>query len=133
MWALVLLAPAFADDAALVKALSVRDPAPDCARVEALAVDPVPALLRVIDTAPHPPWVAIRAAECLVTRHATEIEAQMTSWMADAEKKGLGLVALAHLDGMEPALATRLASAALAGPYADTARPRIERARVVVP
>ena len=77
-----------------------------------------------------PAWVAMRAAECLVTRHATAVEPEMTSWMGDSQKKGLGFLALDHLDAMEPALATRIATAAMAGPYRDEASLRIARSHV---
>jgi hypothetical protein len=132
MLVLVLLASARADDAfdAMVHALAIKDPAPACEQVEALATDPVPLLLRAVNEIPRPPWVAMRAASCLVTRHAPAIEAEMTSWMGDSEKKGLGFLALDHLDAMEPALATRIASAAMAGPYRDEASVRIARSHV---
>ena len=129
MLVFVLLASARADDSfdAMVHALSIKDPPPACEQVEALATDSVPLLLRVVDEIQHPPWVAMRAADCLVTRHASSIEAEMTSWMGDSQKKGLGFLALGHLDAMEPALATRLATAAMAGPYRDEASVRIAR------
>jgi hypothetical protein len=132
MLALLLLAPAQAADGAfdaVVHALSIKDPPPACEQVEALAPDPVPLLLRVVNEVERPPWVAMRAADCLVTRHAPSIESEMTSWMGDRERKGLGLLALGHLDDMEPALATRIASAAMAGPYRDAASVRIARSR----
>jgi hypothetical protein len=115
---------------AMVHALSIKDPPPACEQVEALAPDPVPLLLRVVDEVERPPWVAMRAADCLITRHAPTIEAEMTSWMGDRNRKGLGLLALGHLDEMEPALATRIATAAMAGPYRDEASVRIARSRV---
>jgi hypothetical protein len=129
MLVLVLLASARAADAfdAMVHALSIKDPPPPCEQVEALATDPVPLLLRVVDEIQRPPWVAMRAADCLVTRHASSIEAEMTIWMGASQKKGLGFLALAHLDAMEPALATRIASAAMAGPYREEASVRIAR------
>ena len=132
MLALLLLASARADDAfdATVHALSIKDPPPACEQIEALSPDPVALLLRVVDEIEHPPWVAMRAADCLVTRHAPAIEAQMTSWMGDRQRKGLGFLALGHLDEMEPALATRIATAAMAGPYRDEASVRIARSHV---
>jgi hypothetical protein len=132
MLVLLLLAVARADDAfdAMVHALSIKDPTPPCEQVEALATDPVPLLLRAVNEVQRPPWVAMRAAECLVTRHAAAIEAEMTSWMGDSQKKGLGLLVLDHLDAMEPTLATRIASAAMAGPYRDAASVRIARSHV---
>ena len=132
MVVLVLLAAARGDDTfdAMVHALSIKDPAPACEQVEALAHDPVPLLLRAVNEIPLPPWVAMRAASCLVTRHASAVEAEMTSWMGDRQRKGLGFLALDHLDAMEPALATRIATAAMAGPYREEASVRIARSNV---
>jgi hypothetical protein len=130
MLALLLFASAHAaDDAfdAMVHALSIKDPAPACEQVEALSPDPVALLLRAVNEIQRPPSVPMRAADCLVTRHAPAIEAEMTSWMGDSEKKGLGFLALNHLDAMEPALATRIATAAMAGPYRDEASVRVAR------
>lgn len=112
----------------VVRALSIKDPAPECDRVEALVDDPTAMLLRVVHEVEKPPWVAMRAASCLVTRHSTEIEAEMVGWMAREDLKGLGLLTLNHLDEMEPRLAVTVAEAALAGPFADAARTRILRA-----
>jgi hypothetical protein len=133
MLALLLLSSSsMAADAydAMVHAWSIKDPAPACEQVEALAPDPVTVMRRIVGEVAYPPWVAIRAADCLVTRHGAQIESDMTSWMADPHRKGLGLVALDHLDEMEPALAARVASAAMAGPYRDAASVRIARSRV---
>ena len=135
MVAILLLASASAhaaDDAfdAMVRGLSIKDPPPACDQVEALATDPVPLLLRVVNEVERPPWVAMRAADCLVTRHAPTIEAEMTSWMGDRNRQGLGLLTLNHLDEMEPALATRIATAAMAGPYREAASTRIARSHV---
>ena len=132
MLALLLLASARAEEPfdATVHALSIKDPPPACEQIEALSPDPVALLLRVVDEIERPPWVAMRAADCLVTRHAPAIEAEMTIWMGDSQKKGLGFLALGHLDAMEPALATRIASAAMAGPYRDEASVRIARSHV---
>ena len=116
--------------AAMVRALSIKDPPPACEQVEALSSDPVPLMVRIVNEVALPPWVAIRAADCLVTRHAVQVESEMTSWLRDSDRKGLGFVALDHLDDMEPPLAVRLASAAIAGPYKDAARPRIARSNV---
>ena len=129
---LLLVSARAADDAfdAMVHALSIKDPPPPCEQVEALATDPVPLLLRAVNEIQRPPWVAMRAADCLVTRHAPAIEAEMTSWMGDSHRKGLGFLALGHLDEMEPALATRIATAAMAGPYRDEASTRIARSDV---
>ena len=130
MLALFFLATAHAaDDAfdAMVHAFSTKDSAPACEQVESLSPDPVPLLLRAVNEIQRPPSVPMRAAECLVTRHASSVETEMTSWMGDSQKKGLGFLALHHLDAMEPALATRIATAAMAGPYRDEASVRIAR------
>jgi len=114
------------EDTAVYKALSARDGAPLCADVEALVTDPVTALKNVVEHAEMPPWAGIRAAECLVTRHSAEIEAEITAWVGASETKGLALVVFNHLDEMPEDIALRVAGVALNGPLSNDARERIE-------
>lgn len=115
---------------AVYRALSVRDPAPSCEGVEALTETPLETLLFVVDNAQQPPWVGMRAAECLTSRHAEAAEASITAWVSSAETKGLAILALNQLDTMPLAVSLNVARAALAGPEADSARSRIERSTV---
>jgi len=117
-----------ADAEAVYRALSIRDPAPSCETVEALSETPVETLLFVVDNAQQPPWVGMRAADCLLTRHAEEAQEAIESWVSHTETKGLAILALNQLDAMPLEIALSVARTALAGPEADTARTRISRA-----
>lgn len=114
--------------AAVHKALSVRDPEPDCAAVSALTPEPVADLLFVANHADQPPWASTRAARCLALGHGEAAKAELLGWMADPAAKGLALMLLTELDQLPEPLAMELAQAALAGPLADEARPRIAKA-----
>lgn len=123
-------APAWSADAeTLYRRTLVRDPAPSCAALTAGLADPAAALLEVAEGAEAPPSAPIRAATCAIREHPARSEAAMLRWVRDRETMGLGLLVLDHLDRFEPELAARLAEAALAGEFADRARPRIERRR----
>ncbi len=128
----VLTQPATADDwtpsaeqNAVYRALSVKDPAPDCGAVEALATDPLDALRAVVDHAAMPPWAPMRAAHCIITEHPDQARDDLLSWVGQTETRGLGLLVLSQLDTLAEPLAVEIAGAALAGPLADDARPRL--------
>lgn len=105
----------------------VRDPAPSCAELTAGLARPTDALLEVAERVVAPPSSGMRAASCLVHEHAAELEPQLTRWVQDQETMGFGLLVLGQLDTLENTLAERLARAALAGDFAEEARPRIAR------
>ncbi len=113
------------EQSAVYKALSIRDPAPSCAEVEALAADPLDALRTVVERATMPPWAPMRAAHCIATRHATEARADLLSWVGSEDTRGLGLVVLDSMSTMDEPLALELAGAALAGPLAEDAKTRL--------
>ena len=113
--------------AAVHKALSVRDPEPECAAVSALTPEPVADLIFVANHADQPPWASTRAARCLALGHGEAAKAELLGWMGDPSAKGLALMLLAELDQLPEPLAMELAQAALAGPLADEARPRIAK------
>ena len=119
-----------AEEEAVYRALSVRDPVPSCEEVESLATDPVATLLVVVERASMPPWAGMRAAECLTSRHSEAIAEEIKAWVAQEETRGLAYLALNNLDDMPEALALEVASVALAGPLADSAATRIERSEV---
>lgn len=114
---------------AVYKALIVRDAAPPCSDLEAMTTTPAATFLYLVENATQPPWVGMRAAECLIKGHAQTIQPQMEAWVSNTETKGLGYLALNHLDGMPMTVATAVATAALAGPEAEGARTRIQNAQ----
>lgn len=117
-----------AEESAVYRALSVRDPAPSCATVEALAADPVAVLTSVVEHAPQPPWVGVRAAHCLAVGHAEAAAPTLKSWMTGDKTKGLALMLATEIDQIPEAVAVDLVKAGLAGPHADALRPRLEKA-----
>jgi hypothetical protein len=112
----------------LARALSVRDAPPPCAELEAQAQDPLADLLAVVEHVQMPPWVSVRAATCVASRHAEAAEASLLRWVTDPDLRGLGLVTLNLLDDIPEPVAARVAAAALAGPSAEDARVRVARA-----
>ncbi len=124
----LLLSPAWADPAAVAQALSVRDPEPSCAAVEALTDDPVGVLQALADESAAPPWLPMRAAACLLSH--PEGERSAAAWVVDPDRKGLARLVFGRLDAMEPAAAIRVARAALSGPWRAEAIARLAASEV---
>jgi hypothetical protein len=74
--------------AAVHKALSVRDPEPECADVSALTPEPVADLIFVANHADQPPWASTRAARCLALGHGEAAKAELIAWMGDPVGEG---------------------------------------------
>ena len=113
----VLLA---ATDDDVVRALSVRHGAPSCEALEVGLADPVATWTRLAESTPAAPWVAPRAARCLLA-HPEAAEAAAARWLADPSLAGLADVALTALPTLPGG--PELLRQALAGPHAA----RIER------
>lgn len=101
--------------AALVQALSPHDGAPPCADLGALSPDPATDLIWIASNVTTPPWVGMRAAECLVEGHANAARSTLLSWVTRPELKGFGMLVLGKLDSVDTSLALELATAALSG------------------
>ncbi|MEQ1567668.1 MAG: hypothetical protein ABMA64_18650 [Myxococcota bacterium] len=97
----------------VVRALSARDGV-TCGEVEALTGTPVETLRAVVDTVAMPPWVPMRAAQCLMEQHAVEVKEDLLVWVSDPAKKGLGFLVLAALDRLPIEVAVPVAQKALA-------------------
>ena len=118
---------------ALVRAFSAREQSSPCGTLDALTSDPVADLTWVVETVTTPPWVGMRAAECLITQHAEESRALLEIWVTHPEHKGLGWLVLDHLDALPQPMARDLALAAVSrGPDPAGARRRISRSKVPV-
>ncbi len=117
-----------ASQEAMYRALSARDPAPSCAEVEALSETPVADLVYVVEHATQPPWAGMRAASCLVERHAEEARDEILAWVGDAGKRGLAILVFDKVDALPEGLALEVARSGLAGPLAEDARTRLARA-----
>lgn len=111
---------------AVVRALSMRDPV-SCARIEALTPAPVDTLLSVVDTVKMPPWAPMRAADCLLERHAIDVEERLDRWVTDPALTGLGRLVLARIDRLPLEVAVPIARRALA----EGSDPALARERVL--
>ena len=115
-----------ASQEALVRMLSGRDGAPPCADVEAVGGDVLGDLIAVVDHVQSPPWVGMRAANCVLQGHAGEAAATLELWVTDPELAGLGLLVLGALDQLEVEQAVGLAAAAIErGPDPEGAKKRV--------
>lgn len=124
--------PAMADDytfsaeeQAVYDALLRRDGAPTCDELAGMTLDPVGTYRVMIEHAVMPPWVGVRAADCLVTEHSVAAREDLEAWVQDPELLGLALIALNGLDKMDHEVAMGVARAALEGPLAEQAGDRI--------
>jgi len=117
-----------AADLAVHKALSGRHQTHSCAEVEALSDTPVASLRNIVTHATAPPWAPMRAASCLVERHATEVQSDLERWVSDEATLGLGIQTLGQLDLMPEDVAIAVANKALTdGPPSLDAAARVSR------
>lgn len=110
--------------AEMIHRLSLRDGAPPCADVEAGSVDAVADLTAIVRHVELPPFVPMRAAECLIAKgDAAEVE--LTRWMSASDTKGLAMLLSDRIDGLSVPLASRVVTTGLGGPHADEVRARV--------
>ncbi|MEZ4238798.1 MAG: hypothetical protein R3F59_22125 [Myxococcota bacterium] len=111
---------------ALVQRLSAHDGVTCAAATEGLA-DPAEALLSVVQTVSMPPATPMRAADCLLTEHATvpAVREAVLAWVAGEDTKGLALLVGQHLADLPPELAVAAAAAGAAGPHAAALAPSV--------
>ena len=110
---------------AMYQALLPHETTVDCAALDALSADPVGDLTFIVVHAEKPAWAAMRAAHCLIERHAVVAERVISGWMTSGETRGLAILAAKDLDFVPADLAERLALQALSGPHAASIRPRL--------
>jgi hypothetical protein len=114
---------------ALLRLLSVHDPEPSCAALDALVPDdPVGALVNVVRTVDMPPTAPMRAARCLVVAHAEAAEPELVAWMGDPTAEGLARLVTTEWAALPTPVAVRVATAGLAGPHAAVVRPTLSAA-----
>lgn len=117
-----------ASQQALVRALSPRESPAACSALGALSSDLAGDLVWVADHVTAPPWVGMRAAECLLQDHAGTAGPYLRAWLTEPEARGLAWLVLDRLDTLPQPLALELARVAIAeGPDAGGARKRIAR------
>lgn len=105
------------DERRIYRALSVRDPAPECAEVEAGVTEPVPILVRIAEQAEAPPWAPMRAAGCLLRLHGEAAEDTLRDWVVDPGRQGLAELVLSQIDLLPDPVAVEVVRDALHGPY----------------
>jgi len=128
--------PSIADDwpgtetqLAMYRALSVRDPDPVCADVEALDPEPLAGLQLIAEKIAMPPYAGMRAATCIVTGHAEDGVDIISDWMANPKFGGLVRLALQHAAEWPDPVFEQVSKAALAGPHAAIAKPILDDAK----
>ncbi len=109
----------------MVRALSARDGGPSCEAVEAMAADPVAALLHIVEHVPLPPQAPMRAAACLLDRHPDDVRNELLAWVKQEETKGLGRLVLQRLDTLPEPVAVDVARVAVTGALAEEAVPAV--------
>lgn len=109
-----------ADEAAAIKALSVRHGAPGCDALVTMLPDGAPSLVHIVDHVDSPPWVAIRAAHCATRLPAAH--ADVARWLSLADHAGIARVVATVLPELDAEVARSLLVQALAGPHADRVR-----------
>lgn len=112
---------------AVYRALSIRDPQPDCAEIEAMTSTPQQTLLEVIDRATLPPWVPMRAALCLIQGHGADIQAELLDWVGSSDTRGLAILVFDQIDALPEDVALVVAREALIGPWEDDAASRLAK------
>ena len=110
----------------MIRLLSARDDAAPCEVIEATSTDPVADLILVVETVPLPPYAPMRAAGCLVDRHAEEAAGTIESWMGRPDVPALAEIVAQGFDTMPSGLALRFAAAGLAGPHRAVVEPFVK-------
>ena len=110
---------------ALYNALKVRHEAPLCESLAELSDDLANDLVWLVDNAKRPPWVGIRAAQCVVREHTDAKADTIDTWVSDPTYKGVAMLTFGLLDELPEAAAIRFTTIALESPLADEARKRL--------
>ena len=114
-----------ASQTALYDALKVRDSAPPCASLKPMSEDLATDLIWLVDNASQPPWVGIRAAQCVIREHHEAKAATIQMWATQADRRGLAILTFGLLDELPAPQAKTIQAAALAGPLAEDAKKHI--------
>jgi len=110
---------------ALYDALKIRDAAPPCASLKPMSKDLATDLIWLVDNASQPPWVGIRAAQCVIREHHEAKAATIQAWVTQPDRRGLAILTFGLLDELPAPQAKTLQEAALAGPLAEDAKKHI--------
>jgi len=109
----------------MFNALKVRHEAPTCESLTKMSESAADDLVWLIQNTKSPPWVGIRAAQCVIREH-TEAKADIIdTWVTDPQYKGLAMLTFGLLDELPEAVAMRFATLGIEGPMAEEARKRL--------
>ena len=106
---------------ALYDALKARENPPTCETLAKLSPQVADDLIWLMDHAYQPAWVGIRAAYCVLTKHADEKAPEIDTWVTDPERRGLAILTIGFLNKMSDEQMERIAAKALSGPHAADA------------
>lgn len=112
---------------ALYNAMKMRENTPDCDQLDQYSKTVADDLLWLMDNANQPPWVGIRAAQCILTHHAAVKADVIDTWVTDPKQRGLAIMVFGMLDVLPEETSVRVAKKALAGPLAAEAKVRIKK------
>ncbi len=114
----------------LRRMLSIRDSAPPCEEVSKQSDSRLVSDLQwLMDHIRSPPWVGVRAAQCIIALHGDQEVKRISQWVQDESKPGLALVVIGALNDISPTTAASIAQAALSGPHAARVKPRLVKSR----
>jgi len=122
--------PAISERETVKRGLSAYE-SQGCPTNERLGFDPGPHFVDLAETVKMPPWVAIRAASCVVRLHSHLGEGHFIQWVSHPGWAGLGRVVLERLDDLPEAMALSVASEALKGDLASHARTQLKESKYV--
>ena len=115
---------------ALYTALRVRHAPPTCTALSDLSETLVEDLVWLVDNATQPPWVGLRAAQCLLIEHPEAAQPSFEGWLSTEGHRGLAILVSQRIDEIPLPIAQALATVALAGPEEETVRPRLDHCGV---
>ncbi len=114
-----------ASQTALYNALKVRDAAPPCDTLKAMSKDVATDLVWLVDNASQPPWVGIRAAQCVIREHHEAKAETIQQWVIQPDTRGLAILTFGLLDELPAPQAKAIRETALAGPLSEDAKKHI--------
>ena len=85
------------------------------------------ALIAIVESDDQPPWLPMRAAQCLIELYPKEAETSLISWMHDSKKKGLAFMIAGQCHKLPPKTQKKVIEAGLSGPFASDVRNRLIR------
>ena len=110
----------------LLRQLSYRDGAPDCKDLSNDNGQLKDDLLVMVNSVMQPPWVGMRAANCLITRFPLESVDTFKSWMQSEQTMGLAYLLGAQISQLPYQIAIEVGRVGLSGPHAEGVRSRLE-------